>query len=258
MNHHNPDMNRDPITGAPGAHPVGTGVGAAGGATAGALTGALFGPIGMLVGGAVGAVAGGLAGKGVAERLDPTAENEYWRENASTRPYYNKEHDYDTDYSPAYTYGTNARGEFGKRDWDDSLESDLREGWSKTRGTSRLEWDHAKPAVRDAWDRSDRTYRAHEATDTHFQGQYDKTQYYDANAGYSFDDYRPAYRYGTYARSQYGNREWDDTLESELGRDWERHRGSSRLSWDHAKQAVRDAWNGVERILPGDSDRDGR
>ena len=30
------DANRDPITGTPGAHPVGTGVGAAGGAAAGA------------------------------------------------------------------------------------------------------------------------------------------------------------------------------------------------------------------------------
>ena len=30
------DLNADPITGEPGAHPVGTGVGAAGGAAAGA------------------------------------------------------------------------------------------------------------------------------------------------------------------------------------------------------------------------------
>ena len=30
------DANRDPITGAPGAHPVGTGVGATGGGAAGA------------------------------------------------------------------------------------------------------------------------------------------------------------------------------------------------------------------------------
>ena len=31
------DMNRDPITGAPGSHPLGTGVGATGGAVAGQL-----------------------------------------------------------------------------------------------------------------------------------------------------------------------------------------------------------------------------
>src|SRR5438105_822724 len=39
------DANRDPITGEPGAHPVGTGVGtAAGGAAAGAAGGAAAGP----------------------------------------------------------------------------------------------------------------------------------------------------------------------------------------------------------------------
>ena len=65
--------NRDPITGTPGAHPVGTGVGAAaGGIAAGAAAGSVAGPVGTVVGAAVGAVAGGLAGKGVAEKVDPT------------------------------------------------------------------------------------------------------------------------------------------------------------------------------------------
>ena len=65
--------NRDPITGTPGAHPVGTGVGAAaGGVAAGAAVGSVAGPVGTVVGAAVGAVAGGLAGKGVAEKIDPT------------------------------------------------------------------------------------------------------------------------------------------------------------------------------------------
>ena len=65
--------NRDPLTGAPGAHPIGTGVGAAaGGIAAGAAVGSVAGPVGTAVGAAVGAVAGGLAGKGVAENIDPT------------------------------------------------------------------------------------------------------------------------------------------------------------------------------------------
>ena len=77
------DANRDPITGTPGAHPVGTGVGAAGGAAAGAAIGAIGGPIGAAVGLVAGAVAGGLAGKGVAETIDPTVEDAYWRKNYS-------------------------------------------------------------------------------------------------------------------------------------------------------------------------------
>lgn len=257
MTQQTPDMNRDPITGAPGSHPLGTGVGAAGGATAGALLGAAFGPIGMLVGGAVGAVAGGLAGHGVAERLDPTAENEFWRETSGTRPYFRSEYDYEQDYSPAYAYGTNARTEFANRQWDPSLENDLRDGWEKAKGKSRLSWEHAKDAVRDAWDRSDRTYRTYETTDRHYQTQFNRTGYYDPQ--YDFEtDYRPAYRYGTYARSQYAGREWDDALERDLERGWDGAKGGSRLGWAQAKQAVRDAWHGVERILPGDADRDGR
>ena len=44
------DANRDPITDALGAHPVGTGVGALlGGAAAGAATGTVAGPVGTVV-----------------------------------------------------------------------------------------------------------------------------------------------------------------------------------------------------------------
>src|SRR6186997_1972627 len=77
-----PDSNPDPITGAPGAHPVGVAAGGAGGAAAGAaIGGAIGGPVGAVVGGALGAIGGGLAGKGAAEAVNPTAENEYWQEN---------------------------------------------------------------------------------------------------------------------------------------------------------------------------------
>ena len=65
--------NRDPLSGEVGSHPVGVGIGAAAGVVAG--------PLGMAVGALVGAVAGGLAGKGVAEAIDPTAEDAYWRAN---------------------------------------------------------------------------------------------------------------------------------------------------------------------------------
>lgn len=65
----------DPITGEPGAHPVGVGVGALGAGAAGAAIGSIGGPIGMLIGAAIGAVAGGLAGKEVAATSEmPAAE----------------------------------------------------------------------------------------------------------------------------------------------------------------------------------------
>src|SRR5688572_23077725 len=84
----NQDANRDPISGAPGSHPVGVGVGATGGGAAGAAVGAAVGgPIGAVAGAAVGAVAGGLAGKGAAEAVNPTVEDAYWRQNYNKQPY---------------------------------------------------------------------------------------------------------------------------------------------------------------------------
>jgi hypothetical protein len=154
------EANRDPITGAPGAHPVGTGVGAAlGGAAAGAVTGTVAGPVGTLIGAAVGAIAGGLAGKGVAEAIDPTQEEAYWREHHATRPYYDSAFGYD-DYAPAYGYGLSAwqRNPGGNFD---ALEPELERRWNDARGTSRLDWPRARNATRDAWSRlSDTVERA--------------------------------------------------------------------------------------------------
>lgn len=255
-----PDSNRDPITGAPGSHPVGTGVGATGGAVAGGLIGAPFGPIGMLIGGAIGAAAGGAAGHSVAERIDPTTEAAYWREHHTTRPYYKSAYDYETDYAPAYAYGSSARARLHNGQWDDSVEAELREGWEKAKSKSRLAWDDAKAAVRDAWDRDDRTYRAYDRADSYYATQYSTTAGgTDRDTTFDYEtDYRPAYRYGTYARSAYADRQWDDSLETDLERGWDRARGASRMNWNQARGTVKDAWHNFERALPGDFDRDGR
>ncbi|WP_280154471.1 hypothetical protein [Piscinibacter sp. XHJ-5] len=146
------DENRDPLSGAPGSHPVGTGLGAAaGGLAAGAAVGTAAGPIGTAIGAAIGAVAGGLAGKGVAELVDPTAEDAYWRKTYSSRPYVDPTYNYD-DYGPAYRYGLSAYSDHPGRAFDD-VESDIGAGWDRARGSSRLTWEHAKEATRDAWER---------------------------------------------------------------------------------------------------------
>ena len=152
--------NRDPITGAPGAHPVGTGVGAAaGGLAAGAAVGTVAGPVGTVIGAAVGAIVGGLAGKGVAESIDPTREDAYWRDEYKNRDYVDAGSSYD-DFGPAYGYGVNAYGTHGDRTFDEA-EPDLERGWNSARGTSSLGWDRAKHATRDAWSRvSDTVERA--------------------------------------------------------------------------------------------------
>jgi len=162
------DANPDPITGAPGSHPVGTGVGAAAGGAAGigaamaagAVAGSAVGPVGTAIGAAIGAVAGGLAGKAVAENIDPTVEGQYWRDNHTTRSYVDKNYDYDNDWAPAYQHGYTSRSAYAGRTFDDA-EPTLRSDWERTKGKSRLTWDKAKYAVRDAWDRvSDKVERA--------------------------------------------------------------------------------------------------
>ena len=146
------DLNRDPITDEPGAHPVGTGIGATGGAVAGAAAGAIGGPLGVAVGGVVGAVVGGLAGKAAAEAINPTAEEDHWRENYTREPYYEQGRSFD-DYGPAYRYGVDSRTRH-EGDWD-SAEPRLASGWESNRGASSLDWDRARPASRAAWERVD-------------------------------------------------------------------------------------------------------
>jgi len=144
--------NRDPLTGAPGSHPVGTGVGAvAGGVAAGAAAGSVAGPVGTVVGAAVGAVAGGLAGKAIAEQVDPSAEDDYWRNNYASRPYVDSGSSYD-DYGPAYSYGVNSYTSNPGRSFDD-VEPTLSRDWDRARGSSSLGWERAKHATRDAWNR---------------------------------------------------------------------------------------------------------
>ena len=145
-------LNLDPITHAPGSHPLGTGVGATAAAATGAAIGAVVGgPVGFAVGGAIGAVTGGLAGHGVGEKVNPTVEDAYWRDNYSTRPYATADRDYSV-YQPAYRYGWESREQHAGRKWDD-VEKELDAGWSRRQGTAGLGWDDARPAVRDAWDR---------------------------------------------------------------------------------------------------------
>lgn len=143
--------NRDPLTGAPGAHPVGTGVGATGGAVAGAAVGSIGGPVGAAVGLVAGVVVGGLAGKGIAEEIDPTAEDLSWKDNYSKRDYADRAVAYDS-YRPAYRTGYEGFTRYPGRKYEDVV-ADLERDYAKSRGTSSLTWEKAKYATRDAWHR---------------------------------------------------------------------------------------------------------
>lgn len=150
-----PDSNPDPITGEEGSHPVGVAAGGTGGAVTGAAVGgAVGGPVGAAVGAAVGAVAGGLVGKGVAEAVNPTVEEGYWKEEYKNRPYYKEGTDYNT-YQPYYKYGWESatRPEFRGKRYED-VERQLETEWPSYRGTAKGEFREYKSATRDAYERA--------------------------------------------------------------------------------------------------------
>jgi hypothetical protein len=154
-----PKRNPDPITKAPGAHPVGTGIGAAAGGAAGiggavaagAAAGSAVGPVGTVVGAAVGAVVGGLVGKGVAEHVNPTVEETYWREHYASRPYVPAGTKYE-EFAPAYRFGWEVRQRYAGKRFDE-VENQLAQDWDRSRGKSKLDWQKAREASRDAWER---------------------------------------------------------------------------------------------------------
>lgn len=175
-----PEIHRDPLSGAPDAHPVGAGVGAAVGAgTGGALLGggtAAFagtaagwsvlggglswfaGPIGVAVGAVAGGIVGGLIGKRVAHVQDAQFEDLYWRERFKTCAYVSADATFE-DYQPAYRYGFEARLRHEGRRFEE-IEAELQKGWEDARGSSRLSWEQARPAVMDEWDRMDQALAA--------------------------------------------------------------------------------------------------
>ncbi len=150
------DLNKDAITGEHGSHPVGTGLGAAaGGAAAGAAAGAVAGPVGAVVGAVVGGVAGGLGGKAIAEQVDPTVEEAYWKDEYKNRDYFDGDANYDKTYGPAYRHGVESRIQHDGKRYDDA-EVDIRRDWESSDHNDSLTWDKAKLATRDAWDRVER------------------------------------------------------------------------------------------------------
>jgi len=147
------DRNADPISDQSGAHPIETGVGAAlGGAATGAVVGTFAGPIGTAIGAAAGAIVGGLAGKGVGEAIDPTIEDEWLQGYVGSSETLREGETHET-FRPAYRYGIeHASRHEGKRFED--VEPELQANWASYAGDSDVEWDRARNAARDAWDRT--------------------------------------------------------------------------------------------------------
>src|SRR5271170_2380426 len=146
------NRNADPITNAPGSHPIETGIGAAAaGAATGMAVGAVTGSVGAAIGAAVGAVAGGYAGKGVGELIDPTPEDNWLRDNFESRPYVEERDTYE-DFNTAFRYGALAESKYGDAGID-LMDEQLQRDWEASKD-NEMPWSKARAAVKDAYDRT--------------------------------------------------------------------------------------------------------
>jgi uncharacterized protein (TIGR02271 family) len=145
------------------------------------------------------------------------------------------------DYAPAYRYGSEMRSndQYRNRDWND-VESDLRSDWDRKNVGEPSTWERVKAAVRHGWDKvtpdgnDDSYYR------THWSNNY-------ASSGDTYNDYEPAYRYGSQMHSdaRYQGRNWDE-VESDLRSDWDtRYSRNGVSTWEKMKAAVRHGWDKV-------------
>jgi hypothetical protein len=97
--------------------------------------------------------------------------------------------------------------------------------------------------------------RFSEEDDRHWRETHGKQA--SANAASSYEEYQPAYRYGTDAAHRHQGKTWD-AASADLESGWDKAKGESSLTWAHVKDAVRDAWHRVERAFSGDSNPDVR
>jgi hypothetical protein len=206
------EANPDPLSGAAGSHPVGTGIGAAGGAAAGASIGAVAGPVGAAVGTLVGAVAGGLAGKGAAEAINPTDPRTGARRGHPVGTGVGVASGAATGAaigSAAGPVGTAVGGVVGAV-----------AGGLAGEGVSQA----VNPAVED----------------DHWRRNYASRPY--VTPGATYETYRLAYQFGWESSRRYRGRRFAD-VEADLRREWERT--DREMSWETARGATRDAWQRV-------------
>jgi len=87
--------------------------------------------------------------------------------------------------------------------------------------------------------------------DAHWQTSYSSRSY--VSPGSTYDDYGPAYKLGYERYPDYHGQSFDQA-EPDFQRDWDSHRGKSRLEWTEARHATRDAFDrareSVSRTTP--------
>jgi len=175
------------------------------------------------------------------DKMTPDDDDTYYRDHYSTT-YGSSGESYDV-VRPAYAYGAGmARDDkYRGRQWD-SVEADLRSDWDTRYGSDGgvSTWEKMKAAVRHGWDRM-----TNDDDDVYYRNHWNSV--YGAG-GDSYDNYQPAYAYGsTMARDdKYRGRDWTE-VEGDLRNDWDTRYPGEQSTWDKMKSAVRAGWDRMMR-----------
>jgi len=85
------------------------------------------------------------------KKMDPTAEDAYWRTHYSNQEYVDRNAPYSA-YQPAYRAGYVGHSQYPGRKFAE-VETNLQRDYENSKGTSTLTWDKARNATRAAWNR---------------------------------------------------------------------------------------------------------
>lgn len=134
---------------------VGEAAGGISGGLAGAAIGSLGGPVGTLIGGLAGVIGGWWAGRSIAEAAKDygVEDDRYFRTHYETSGSRAGDRSFD-DVRPAYQLGHLASRNPDYRDRDfDTVEADLRRGWSDEIGARHGDWSTVRGYAREGYTR---------------------------------------------------------------------------------------------------------
>ncbi|MFL6632765.1 MAG: hypothetical protein ACJ8HJ_10670 [Massilia sp.] len=141
----------------------------------------------------------------------------------------------------AYRYGKEMRtsDRYRNRSWDEA-EPGLSSGW-ETRAPDTPAWDESKPAIRRGWNEV-----TPEIDDDDYYRTHWTTRYAGSVGEGTYDDYEPAYIYGSEARrsEKYRSQDWRD-VEPALRADWNARHAGQLSPWENFKDAVNHGWNRI-------------
>ena len=147
---------------------VGEAAGGISGVLAGAAIGSAAGPIGTVIGGIAGAVGGWWSGRAVSEAATKvtTKDDEFYRAHYEKSPNRMADRGYD-DVRPAYQLGhiASMNPDYANKDFD-TVEPDLRKGWSTQDKAKFGEWNSVRGYAKDAYARGRSNMSGGAATST--------------------------------------------------------------------------------------------